>query len=255
MNAGTARGNAQAFNLSALKKLSNVKSADRKTTLLHFVVEEVVRSEGRRGAMNRAQNISQSSSLTGINSENQTMKEDREKEYIMLGLPVVGGLSAEFSNVKKAASIDYESFAGFCAALQSRVSEIQQLVSRCDEDRVGFVIEMKGFLKSAEAEIASLRKDQESAIEFVKATTEYYQAGASKEKGSNPIKLFVIISDFLGMVDQVCVEIARNAQKKKPALASTASNPPESSRKTMRFPKLPPNFLSDNKSNESDGDS
>lgn len=47
MNAGTSRGNAQAFNLSSLRKLSDVKSADGKTTLLHFIVEEVVRSEGK----------------------------------------------------------------------------------------------------------------------------------------------------------------------------------------------------------------
>ncbi|KAK6922114.1 Formin, FH2 domain, partial [Dillenia turbinata] len=39
MNAGTTRGNVQAFNLSALRKLSDVKSTDGKTTLLHFVVE------------------------------------------------------------------------------------------------------------------------------------------------------------------------------------------------------------------------
>lgn len=247
MNAGTSRGNAQAFNLSALKKLSDVKSTDGKTTLLHFVVEEVVRSEGRRCAINRGR----SGGLTGINSENP--REDKEKEYIMLGLPVVGGLSAEFSTVKKAACIDYESFAGSCEVLQSRVSEIRNLVSRCEEDSGRFAREMRGFLESAEAEIASLRKDQARTVELVKVTTEYYQAGASKEK--NPIRIFVIISDFLGMVDRVCVEIARKAQKKRPGVAGVASSSTDSSRKTMRFPKLPPNFLSDRNSSESDSDS
>ena len=50
MNAGTARGNAHACNLTALLKLSvsDVKSVDGKTTLLNFVVEEVVRPEGKR---------------------------------------------------------------------------------------------------------------------------------------------------------------------------------------------------------------
>ncbi|KAK4780817.1 hypothetical protein SAY87_016923 [Trapa incisa] len=262
MNAGTARGNAQAFDLSALKKLSDVKSTDGKTTLLHFVVEEVVRSEGRRCTMNRARNMNRSGSLTGVNSDSiPSVKEDKDKEYIMLGLPVVGGLSAEFPNVKKAATIDYGSFTGFCAALQSRVSETKQLLRRCEEDGGRFPIEMMGFLESAEAEVASLRKEQEATMELVKATAEYYQAGASKEKGSSHIKLFVIISDFLGMVDQVCVEIARNAQKKKtpapavPGAASSSSGSSSSSRKTMRFPKLLPNFFSDDNSNESRGDS
>ena len=36
MNAGTSRGNAQAFKLSSLRKLSDVRSSDGKTTLLHF---------------------------------------------------------------------------------------------------------------------------------------------------------------------------------------------------------------------------
>ncbi|KAF3519390.1 hypothetical protein DY000_02062752 [Brassica cretica] len=50
MNAGTARGNAHACNLTALLKLSvsDVKSVDGKTTLLNFVVVEVVRPEGKR---------------------------------------------------------------------------------------------------------------------------------------------------------------------------------------------------------------
>lgn len=53
MNAGTNRGNAQGFNLNALRKLSHVKSTDGKTTLLHFVVEQVARSEGKRFKLNR----------------------------------------------------------------------------------------------------------------------------------------------------------------------------------------------------------
>ena len=46
LNAGTGKGNAVGFKLSALLKLSELKSSDKtdkKTTLLHFVVE-VVRS-------------------------------------------------------------------------------------------------------------------------------------------------------------------------------------------------------------------
>lgn len=55
MNAGTSRGNAQGFSLSSLRKLSDVKSTDGKTTLLHFVVEGVVRAEGKRCASNTNQ--------------------------------------------------------------------------------------------------------------------------------------------------------------------------------------------------------
>ncbi|GMN33459.1 hypothetical protein TIFTF001_048259, partial [Ficus carica] len=53
MNAGTSRGNAQGFNLNALKKISDIRSNDGKTTLLHFVVEQVARSEGKRSMINQ----------------------------------------------------------------------------------------------------------------------------------------------------------------------------------------------------------
>ncbi|KAF9677923.1 hypothetical protein SADUNF_Sadunf08G0158300 [Salix dunnii] len=60
-------GNAQAFKLTSLRKQSDVKSISGKTTSL------------RRGAS----------------------KEKREKEYLMPGLPAVGGLSADFLHCKE----------------------------------------------------------------------------------------------------------------------------------------------------------
>ncbi|KAF8040080.1 hypothetical protein BT93_B2336 [Corymbia citriodora subsp. variegata] len=258
MNAGTSRGNAQAFNLTSLRKLSDVKSTDGKTTLLHFVMEEVVRAEGKRCVANRNHSLSRTSSRSSsasANSENRTSREEREKEYMMLGLPIVGGLSAEFSNVKRAAAIDYETFAASCAALTSRTEEIRQLVSQGNGDGGGFVRVMQGFLKAAEEELSALKEDQAAVMETVKRTTEYYQAGASKDKGANPLQLFVIVKDFLSMVDKACVEIARNQQKRKTAAASTGSSSPTSpaTRPPVRFPKLPPHFLSQKSGSTSSG--
>ncbi|KAL0319791.1 UNVERIFIED_CONTAM: Formin-like protein 3 [Sesamum radiatum] len=50
MNDGTYRGGAMAFKLDTLLKLSDVKGTDGKTTLLHFVVHEIIKSEGLRAA-------------------------------------------------------------------------------------------------------------------------------------------------------------------------------------------------------------
>ncbi|XP_030552062.2 formin-like protein 8 [Rhodamnia argentea] len=258
MNAGTSRGNAQAFNLTSLRKLSDVKSTDGKTTLLHFVVEEVVRAEGKRCVTNRNRSLSRTSSQsssTSANSENRLSREEREKEYMMLGLPVVGGLSTEFSNAKKAAALDYEIFAASCTALTSRMEEIWQIVSQATGDVGGFVRVMQGFLEAAQDELSALRKDQAAVTEMVKRTTEYYQAGASKDKGANPLQLFVIVKDFLNMVDQACVEIARDKQRRRTAAVSTGSSPPTSpaTRPPVRFPKLPPHFLSDKSRSASSG--
>jgi len=223
MNAGTARGNAQAFNLVSLRKLSDVKSTDGKTTLLHFVVEEVVRSEGKRVALNRNGSLrssssrsSSSSSSNGNYENNAASNELVEREHMTLGLPIVGGISSELSNVKKAAQIDYTNLASSISALSVRLVKVQELVSLCGNSEGGhFVREMDHFLTNAEEELKLLREKQTSVLQLIKKTTQYYQGGASKESAEDHLQLFVIVKDFLGMVDQVCIEIARDMQKRK----------------------------------------
>lgn len=224
MNAGTSRGNAQAFNLSSLRKLNDVKSTDGKTTLLHFVVEEVVRSEGKRCVLNRDR------SLNKRRNESENVKsvsddEQREKEYLTLGLPFVGGISAEFSNVKKAAAtIDYNTLVGSISTLSTRIAEIRKLVLQCgyDGNKGGnFVKEMEQFLRNAEEELKSVKNEQARVMQLVKRTTEYYQGGASKDNTTESLVIFAIVNDFLGMVDQACINIARNMQKKKISKASS----------------------------------
>ncbi|RZC88700.1 hypothetical protein C5167_031074 [Papaver somniferum] len=269
MNAGTARGNAKAFNLTALRKLSDVKSSDGKTTLLHFVVEEVVRFEGKRCVLNKNNNFTRSNSRGGtsigafsggLNADPSLSKEDREKEYMTLGLPIVGGLSTEFANVKKAATIDYEGFGNICTTLTKRVTETRKFTAKIEAERSGFVKEMKSFLDSSDEELKAMKEEQERIMNLVKRTTQYYQAG-TKDK-DHPLQLFVIVHDFLRMVDHVCLDIARNVQKKKPAepaaaaagSSTSSSSPPK--RAPVRFPYLPVNFLSDkSKSSSSGGDS
>ncbi|KAK8479424.1 hypothetical protein V6N11_063546 [Hibiscus sabdariffa] len=48
MNVGTIRGGARVLKLDPFLKLADVKGTDGKTTLLHFIVQEIVRSEGIR---------------------------------------------------------------------------------------------------------------------------------------------------------------------------------------------------------------
>ncbi|KAL2253529.1 formin-like protein 4 [Sesamum indicum] len=260
LNAGTSRGNAQAFNLTALRKLSDVKSSDGKTTLLQFVVQEVVRAEGKRCVLNRNRSLSRTSSQSS-NSGSQSLdqfasKDDKEREYMMLGLPVIGGLSAEFTNVKKAATLDFDLLVKTSSALAAQVVETRTIVVKCRPDG-GFAGEMNGFLDTAELEVKVLKEEQTRVMEIVKKTTDYYQAGSSKDKGANPFQLFVIVRDFLGMVDQVCIDIARNVQKRKPVSSVAGSSSPGSPR-VFRFPKLPANFMSESSmssSNDSDNDS
>lgn len=265
MNAGTARGNAQAFNLKALCKLSDVKSTDGRTTLLHFVVEEVVRAEGKRCVVNRNQSrrlsarsmnrIDEGSSYSGEATSLQAgTREEREKEYMKLGLPIVGGLSEEFADVKKAAGIDHDALVATCSSLGARVKEIRLFLESCSSG--GFVQEMREFTEAAEDELSVLRGEQVRVMELVTSTTEYYQPGASKDKGAHPLQLFMIVRDFLAMVDKTCVDIARNQQKKKlpPPPGAAPASPERGRRATARFPNLPAHFMSDNSKSSSSSD-
>ncbi|PQQ07063.1 formin-like protein 4 [Prunus yedoensis var. nudiflora] len=201
MNAGTSRGNAQAFNLSSLRKLSDVRSSDGKTTLLHFVVEEVVRSEGKRCVINTNHSLSRSSSQNhnrNLSSENLKPKEDREKEYMMLGLPMVGGISAEFSNVKKAAAIDYDSFAGTCSALTTRVAEIRELVIQRENNGGGrFVREMKAFLQAAEEELTVMREQQKKCDGKRKTVTTSLGTSSANSPPRNPVRFPILPKNFM----------------------------------------------------------
>ncbi|XP_042409282.1 formin-like protein 16 [Zingiber officinale] len=251
MNAGTARGNAQAFNLSALCKLSDVKSADGSTTLLQFVVEEVVRSEGKRLVVKRNHSFGPTTlDRTTSHRGASGTREEREKDYVKLGLPIVGGISDEFSSVKKAASIDPDALAGTCASLTARLAEIQQFLGTCGND--GFTREMREFAAAAAEDLRAARAEQGRVMELVRGVTDYYQPGSSRAKGSHPMLLFVIVRDFLNMVDKTCVDIARNLQTKKKPQQAEASG---SQRKPVaRFPCLPPNFLAENSKSESSSD-
>lgn len=258
MNAGTSRGNAQGFDLSTLQKLSDVKSIDGKTTLLHFVVEQVVRSEGRR-VINRnnslGRNTSKKSKYIDINSTNLT-DEEKEREYLMLGLPAIAALNIEFSNLKKAATIDYNSFINMCSLLSTRFSEVERLVSCCSNIEIaGFVKKMKAFLEDCKEELNVLRKEQIRIMDLVKRTTKYYQSGASKDIGAHPFQLFVIVKDFLDMVDRVRADIIKKLERRnaKTGIASP-SLPLQQTKAPVNFPNLHSNLSRPTSSPESEDD-
>ncbi|CAK8566817.1 unnamed protein product [Lathyrus sativus] len=224
MNAGTSRGNAQGFNLSALTKLSDVKSTNGKTSLLHFIVEQVVHSEGKRQAIFES-----------------------EKEYLILGLPVLGELSDELSEAKKAATIHYQSFITMCSTLISHVTEIRHIITCCgNTEKSGFINDMKGFLELCEEELKVVKEEQTRIMEVVKKTNDYYLAGASRDNKPNPFHLFVIVKDFVDMVGQTCIELKKKVENKNVRVEFGSTTPPLSPSKMvpLRFSNFDLNFMS-----------
>ncbi|PIN04909.1 hypothetical protein CDL12_22560 [Handroanthus impetiginosus] len=234
MNAGTTRGNAQGFNLTALRRLSDVKSTDGKITLLHFVVEQVIWAEGRRCMINR--NLRSGDNNDEVSLETKGSNEEKDKEHLNLGLPVVESLNIEFSNVKKAACIDYDSLISMCSVLTTRVNEITHLLNLCkDIESDGFVREMKGFLEDCREELNVVREEERRVLDLVRKTTAYYQA---KDREGNPLHLFVIVKDFLKNVDQVCAEIRKKLQKGKVGTSAGSSPPLSPTSRSPRFQNL-----------------
>ncbi|KAL8109351.1 formin-like protein 11 [Apium graveolens] len=202
MNVGTTRGGARAFKLDALLKLADVKGTDGKTTLLHFVVQEIVRAEG----------IKVSKSIIGkINSQKNKSKdvENCEETYRKMGLDLVSGLSTELHNVKKTATIDIDVIASSVSTLSDGMAKLKHLVNKdlCKEEKSGnFVQAMRSFLNYAEKNLRELREDEHGVLLHVREITEYFHGNVSKDE-SSPLRIFVIVRDFLGMLDQVCKEL------------------------------------------------
>uniref|UniRef100_A0A803PSS3 Formin-like protein n=1 Tax=Cannabis sativa TaxID=3483 RepID=A0A803PSS3_CANSA len=207
MNVGTIRGGARAFKLDALLKLADVKGTDGKTTLLHFVVQEIIRLEG----------IRVSDSIMGrINQANKTRTpEEREEDYRRMGLELVSGLSTELYNVKKTAAIDLDVLASSVSNLYDEMSKLRRLITkdlRMDERGGNFVNSMNSFLGFAEKRLKELQGDEDRVLSTVKEITEYFHGDVSKEE-ANPLRIFVIVRDFLGMLDNVCKELRSSNSK------------------------------------------
>ncbi|CAH1449842.1 unnamed protein product [Lactuca virosa] len=216
MNDGTFRGSAQAFKLDTLLKLSDVKGVDGKTTLLHFVVLEIIRAEGIR--------VAKSNDLL---EEAANSSQDTNEYYRNLGLQEVSRLCGELEDVKKAATIDSDGLTGTVSKfgnalvkardfLDTDLKNLQENNSYdddSDEDEDEFPGILSGFVQSAEKDIMWMLEEEKRIMALVKKTADYFHGQAGKDEG---LRLFVIVRDFLIILDKVCKEIKETPLKPPP---------------------------------------
>lgn len=196
MNVGTNRGDAQAFKLDTLLKLVDVKGADGKTTLLHFVVQEIIRAEGAR--------LSSSGQ-----APNSALNDDAKCRR--LGLQVVSSLSSELTHVKKAAAMDSDVLGSEVCKLSRGLGNINEVVQLnetmgSDGSRQKFSESMNRFMKIAEEEIIRIQAHESVALSLVKEITEYFHGNSAKEE-AHPFRIFMVVRDLLTILDRVCKEV------------------------------------------------
>lgn len=192
MNVGTNRGDAHAFKLDTLLKLVDVKGADGKTTLLHFVVQEIIRTEGQRQ----------------IIANNEASND--EAKCRKLGLQVVSSLGSELTSVKKAAAMDSDVLSNDVAKLTLGLANIGETARLIEQTHLHessmFSESLSKFMKAAEEEICQVQAQESLALSLVKEITEYFHGNSAKEE-AHPFRIFLVVRDFLAILDRVCKEV------------------------------------------------
>ncbi|GAB2242602.1 hypothetical protein Droror1_Dr00019377 [Drosera rotundifolia] len=213
MNDGTFRGGAQAFKLDTLLKLSDVKGVDGKTTLLHFVVKEIIRTEGMRAA--RAAKDGRSVSDISLKSDDLVDDSSPEtaEDYNALGFQVVSGLSGELGNVKKAAIIEADSLTATVSKLGTSLLKSKEFLNKemqNAEEETRFYHVLADFVSQAEGEITKLLEEEKKVMELVRRTVDYFHGSSGREEG---LRLFVVVRDFLILLDKICAQMKAEASK------------------------------------------
>ena len=206
MNDGTFRGSAQAFKLDTLLKLSDVKGIDGKTTLLHFVVQEIIRSEGIKAA--RTTRESKSFKTEDLLKETSSSSQETEERYRTLGLTVVSGLSSELENVKKAAIVDADGLTSVVSKLGRALVKARDFLKtdlkKMEDDGDEFKRVFVNFVQNAEKEIMWMLEEEKRIMALIKSTADYFHGKSGKDEG---LRLFIIVRDFLIILDKVCKEV------------------------------------------------
>lgn len=249
LNMGTFRGDAKAFKLDTLLKLADVKGVDGKTTLLHFVITEIIKAEGARAA--RLAGFDDGSTPTSQMSsacttpcattpssplshfarsmeaelercQGEFSNSDGRDDFKRIGMDVVRGIPNELVHVRKAGSLELVALKLAVSRLQiglqntkTTLEELRVFTSDAVEtagydlgDDV-FKEKMMDFVVDAEAEVRMVQRDLEAVLASVKDISIYFYGEADTAKSKQPLKVFMVMREFLAMLEQACKDVMK----------------------------------------------
>ncbi|KAL5564715.1 hypothetical protein UlMin_027879 [Ulmus minor] len=174
INVGTNCGDAHAFKLDTLLKLIDVKGTYGKTTFLHFVVQEIIRVEGLR--------------LSGANAKNtQQYFYSNDVEFRKLGL-------------QKATAMDSDVLSGEVVKLSGGMTKIAEWL---EVFRVNEGVHKEGRGRDGEA------SNTRESSPFSNEGNNYIFPWELGQEEAYPFRIFMVVRDFLSILDQVCKEVGK----------------------------------------------
>ncbi|EFJ23464.1 hypothetical protein SELMODRAFT_103199, partial [Selaginella moellendorffii] len=208
MNVGTFRGDAQAFKLNSLLKLSDVKSVDGKTSLLHFIVQEVVRAEN---AQARKSPTAQSPAPG---------RQDMQDDLKQIGTQVILGINAELENVRKADGQDFDTLKNSVFKLVTGLQSLEKSLAALrdtapssrekgeeeeEEEEDVFLDVMTKFMSRSVSSVERVKQEYDTVLVAVKKLNVYFDGDAKKDDAT-AFQIFHIVSQFIVMLERACAD-------------------------------------------------
>ena len=246
LNAGTHRGGAAGFRLDTLLKLADVKGADRKTSLLHFVLGQVLAAEGKREK--------EGGGGDGDAADAPPAPAPRSVRTLSSDLAVVkAGAGVQVSAVKAMLADARTGLARVDAELAAAVT------AAADSDAAGdvgpaaaahraFAGATGSFAESARARVDALDAEAGAAHAALAVAAAFFGEDFDE---ADPTRVLRVVRDFLGLFDRAAGEIAKAAAADATAAAAADkrvelerrvrdAGTPKAAAATPRPPPLPP---------------
>ena len=211
LNAGTHRGGAAGFRLDTLLKLADVKGADRKTSLLHFVLGQMVAAEDKKKKEEEKEDggsDAPTTPTTPARSSVRTLSSDMAVVKAAAQVQV-GAVKALISEAKAGlAAVDAELVLATEASAAADDAANDDRSAATAAAHRAFADAMAGFATRARGALAGLDAGAEAAFAALEKGSHYL---GEPHDAADPIRTLRVVASFLGLLDRAHGELAKAA--------------------------------------------